>query len=326
MIRPFQLRDTGLVRRLGEQGVLLDAEAALTTNPHPLRRALVGRFVGGHYSTFVWRSDEKRASAFAQIRWEEGFPSAHVVFLGAENSPDGKDGPDIDEEVWQLLLEQLVKETGRCGVHNLVAEASESGPELQVLRRSGFAVYTRQDIWIADQIMEDDTADILGPHEALDDWDVQVLYANIVPGLIQSVEPSPPLDHGQNWVLREKDELAAFVHVRKGTVASWMRLLIHPNAHTKPRDIIRTALYVAEPTPQRPVYCCVRRYQSWLQTSLENAGFRLWGSQAVLVKHIVQHIEPRPVAVQNTMEPQTVPGSSTFVQGFSHREGNHRKK
>jgi hypothetical protein len=325
MIRQFQFRDTGLVRRLGEQGVLLDAEAALTTNPHPLRRALIGRFVGGHYSTFVWGSEEKRARAFAQLRREEGSTSAHVVFLGAEGSLGRKDDPDIDEEVWLPLLEQLVVETGRCGVHNLVAEASETGPELPVLRRSGFAVYTRQDIWIADQIMEDEKADVLRPHEALDDWDIQVLYANIVPGLIQSVEPSPPLDHGQNWVLREKEELAAFVHVRKGTVASWMRLLIHPNAQTMPSDVIRAALSVAEPTPQRPVYCCLRRYQSWLQTPLENAGFRQWGSQAVLVKHIVQHVEPRPVAMQRTMEPQTVPGSSTFVQGFSQIKGNHRK-
>jgi hypothetical protein len=305
MIRPFQLRDTGLVRRLGDQGVLLHAEAALTTNPHPLRHALVSRFVGGEFSTFVWRSEERRASAFVQIRWGEGYPSAHIVSLGAESSLDGENGAVIDEEVWLPLLEELIVEIGRCGVHNLVAEASESGPELPVLRRAGFAVYTRQDIWIADQTVEGETADILRPHEALDDWDVQVLYANILPGLIQSVEPGPP--------------------VRKGTVASWMRLLIHPNAHTKPGDIIRSALCVAEPTPKRPVYCCVRRYQSWLQTSLEIAGFRGWGSQAVLVKHIVQRVEPRSLVKQPILEPQTVPGSSTLVQGFNHPEGNHRK-
>ena len=304
---------------------MLDAEAALTTNPHPLRRALVGRFVGGQYSTFVYRSEANRASAFAQIRWEEGYPSAHLVFLGAENSPEDKDDSIVDEDVWLPLLEQLVVETGGFGIHNLVAEASESGPELPVLRRAGFAVYTRQDIWIADQILEEEEVEVLQPHEVLDDWDVQVLYANIVPGLIQSVEPNPPLDRGQNWVLREEDELAAFVHVRKGTVASWMRLLIHPNAHTEPQDIIRSALCVAEASPQRPVYCCVRRYQSWLQSPLENAGFRQWGSQAVLVKHIVQHVKPRPVAWERALEPQAVPGSSTLVQGFGPRNGNYRK-
>lgn len=312
------------MRRLGEQSVLLHAEAALTTNPHPLRRALVGRFVGGHYSTFVWRSEQNRARAFAQILWEEGSPSAHLVYLGAEGSMDGGEDSGIDEEVWLPLLEQLVVESGRNGVHNLVAEVSESGPELPVLRRSGFAVYTRQDIWIADQVPEEDVDDVLRPHESVDDWDVQVLYANIVPALIQSVEPSPPLDQGQNWILREEDELAAFVHVRKGPVANWMRLLIHPNARTLPRDIISSALSVAEPTLERPVYCCVRRYQSWLQNSLENAGFCLWGSQAVLVKHIVQHVEPRPSAIQRAIEPQAMPGSSTLVQGFSRREGNHR--
>ena len=47
-----------------------------------------------------------------------------------------------------LLLDQAVAEVGQNGIHSLVAEADESGPELPILRRAGFAVYTRQDIWL----------------------------------------------------------------------------------------------------------------------------------------------------------------------------------
>ena len=48
------------------------------------------------------------------------------------------------------LLDQAVSEVGKYGIHSLVAEVDENGPELPILRRAGFAVYTRQDIWVLD--------------------------------------------------------------------------------------------------------------------------------------------------------------------------------
>ena len=130
------------------------------------------------------------------------------------------------------------------------------------------------------------------------------------------------LEVGQNWVLREGSELTAFVHVNRGPVASWMRLLIHPNANTEPKEIIAAALRVIESSADHPVYCSVRRYQSWLQIALGTAGFRLWGSQAVMVKHTVQHAKMAAPVRKGVLEPRMVPGSPPLVQGFSQPHGN----
>jgi hypothetical protein len=290
MIRPFNLRDLALVHRLSEQGILLHAEAALTSSPQPLRSA------------------------------------AQIVFLGAEGGEMDGDGRELDEDVWLSVLDDLVAEVGRRGTHNLVAEVNEIGPELPVLRRSGFAVYTRQDIWVCDQYENTNgQAEILTPRQSVDDWDIQLLYANNVPRLIQLVEPNLPLEYGQSWILREDGELAALIHLHEGRVASWLRLLIHPNANTRPEEIISASLAIKPPTAEHPVYCCVRRYQSWLQSGLEQAGFRHWGSQAVMVKHIAQPIVTQ-AAHAGVLEAQPIPSSSTLVQGFSHPTGNGRHK
>lgn len=327
MIKLFQLRDLPLVIRLGEQGVILEAEAALTRSPHPVRNALANMIVGGHYATYVWRSDQGPDSAFVQIYLEQGSNSARLACLGAAPSADPKIAEShVNEDIWLPLLDELVAMAGRFGAHNLLAEASETGPELPVLRRSNFFVYTRQDIWTTDQSPDGEIVEGLRPRRSADDWDIQVLHSNTVPRLIQTVETDPRLDHGQNWVLREDGELVAFIHLNKGRAATWMRLLIHPNAHSKPREIIKAAVRIVSPSSKNTLYCCVRRYQSWLQDPLAQAGFNYWGSQAVMVRHIAQPVVKQAPVAQGVLDVQAVPGSSTLVQGFSRTNGDGYQK
>jgi hypothetical protein len=322
MIRPFQLRDLALVRRLGERGVLLQAEAALIANPQPVRNALLNKLVGRGYETFVWRSDDRGAAAIVQLNRVCTEPSAHLVFLGADTGrPKNDERTAIDEDVWLSVLDQTVIQSGYRGVHNLIAEVDENGPELPILRRAGFAVYTRQDIWIADDPVSGGSRVSLQARKSVDDWDIQVLYSNIVPGLIHAVEPNPPIQYGMNFVLHERDGLAAFIHLNPGPIADWMRILIHPNAHTKPKDVIKAALHLKQPSTRHPVYCCVRRYQSWLHGSLAKAGFRLWGSQAVMVRHIAQQAKTRAKVASGVLEAQPVTGSTPLIRGFSGKDG-----
>lgn len=316
MIRPFHLRDLALVYRLSERGVVFQTQAALTSVPHPVRRALAHMLVGGRYSTYVWKSDGRDAAAFIQLGWQGGNSSAHLVSLGVE-SPDPESGEGkIDEGIWLSIFDQLAEEAGQLGVYHLVAEAAEDGPELPVLRKAGFAVYTRQDIWVCDQAIAEEGGEQLQPRQSVDDWDINVLYANTVPGLIHSVEPSPPLESGQNWILREGQELAAFINIEKGEVASWMRVFIHPNASTKPTEIIKAAIRTIPPSVDQPMYCCVRRYQSWVLGPLAKAGFKPFGSQAVLVKHLVQPIRSPVPATRPVLEAQAVTGSTPLIRGI----------
>lgn len=327
MIRPFTLRDLTLVRRLSEQGVSLHAEAALADNLQPLRGALVNMVVGADSPTFVCKSQNGDHVGFIQLLIEDNRHHAHILYVSptcdtavADNASSAP-CPHID--TWLALLDHAVMEVGQLGVHSLVAEVSETGPELPVLRRAGFAVYARQDIWLLTDIPDAPSPRrTLRPGDVTDEWDIQLLYANTVPRLVQLVEPVPPSEKGEAWVLRENEELEAFVHIHEGPVATWLRFFIHPNVESDAREIVAAALQVLSTKASRPVYCCVRRYEGWLPSALERTGFRIWGSQAVMVKHTVKHAQTRMPRLSAVMEGQGVPVSSPFIQRHHHRNGS----
>lgn len=331
MIRPFQLRDLALVHRLSEQGISLHTESALTKNVYPIRGALMS-LVGGDFPTYVWKADKNDHAGFIQLHLEEENHHGHILYLSSSSArqpaasaavnreQNGRSlipaPPDIAENAWLPLLDQAVIETGRRGLHSLVAEVDETSDELLRLRRAGFVVYTRQDVWVRQESAQIKNHKILTPRRSTDDWDIQLLYANTVPRLVQLVEPTPPIYNGEGWVLREGNELTAFVHIHDGPVATWMRLYIHPNAEAQIDDIVQSALKVKPPSPTHPIYCCVRRYQSWVQHSLARMGFSLWGSQAVMVKHTVHYLPKSASELVRVVDTQGVTPTTPFVPHY----------
>lgn len=336
MIRPFNLRDLALVHRLSEQGVSLHTKSALTKQVNPVRGALFG-IVGGECPTFVWKSDDRSVAGFIQLGMVEDSPLAHILYVSATSDTAvtlAENGDDtavislpgtINENAWLSLLDQAVGEVGRRGVHSLVAEVDEIGPEFAILRRAGFAVYTRQDIWMLNEVIPQNGADLLRPRQESDDWDIHLLYANTVPRLVQMVEPLPPLDDGTGWVHREDNELAAFVHVHEGPAATWMRLFVHPNAEARVEEILTAVLHLKSPRLNHPIYCCVRRYQSWIQGALEREGFLLWGSQAVMVKHTVYHIPKPSTDLSLMLETQPVSPTTPMARNYQQEPQKNGK-
>ena len=193
MVRSFDLRDLALVRRLSEQGVSLHTESALTNSLNPLRGALFS-LVGGEFPTFVWKLEKGEATGFIQLYLEQNKRHARILFVGSDTAVStsintgatSNNERTINEAIWLPLLDQAVIEIGRRGIHSPVAEVSETGPELPVLQRAGFAVFTRQDIFRLETpaLSKIETAVSpphhtpvkLHPRRATDDWDVQLLY------------------------------------------------------------------------------------------------------------------------------------------------------
>lgn len=329
MIRPFHLRDLPLIYRLSDNGVSLHSEFALTHHPKLMRKALISMIGMGQYPTYVWKDENSRqAWGFVQLHLEDS-SHAHIVHAALNESvPDESISEEEQQSrIWLPFLEQLTAETGRCGVHSLVAEVSETGPELLLLRQAGFAVYTRQDIWVLEERQTFATSLNLRPATSEDEWDIQLLYVNTVPRMVQLVEPMPPVTDVR-YVLREESMLAAFVHLYEGPAGSWLRIYIHPDAETRAADIIAAAIQQHPPHPKNPIYCCVRRYQSWLQNGLAQVGFDHFISQAVMVKHTVQRTQSALPDLATLMEQQGVKGSAPVihpsgVNGYWHHSNNH---
>lgn len=269
--------------------------------------------------TFVWRNETDGATGFIQLLITFDL-SARLVFIGLDPAENGDGARDLfDEDVWLPLLDEVVAAIGRRGLHSLVAEVDESGPELVLLRRAGFAIYTRQDIWMLAARPEACSETSLHLQQPSDEWDVEWLYANTVPPLIQLVEPSPP-EHGELWLLREQGELSAFAHLARGSGATWLQIFIHPNASAQADDIVSAAVQVCDQDEAYPLYCCVRRYQSWLRSALERSNFQLFKSQAVMVKHMSMPIAKKAGALERLLNAQGV-RPTTLLQRYHQDPG-----
>ncbi len=326
MIRLFDFRDLPLVHKLRDHYISFHAETALTSEVHMFRNALAGMFVERDSPTFVWKEENNEAVGIARVHLREGNEIAQLLIGGA--LPAGNNGsmPPAATDLWLPFLDELVHELGKRGVHSIVVEVSETSDELIFLRRSGFAVYTRQDIWALESGEEPPNGNILRPRQAEDDWDINLLYANTVPRLIQLVEPTPPLQDGLGWVMWEDGELAAFVQRYDGIAGSWLRLFIHPGAHTSADQIAKAALQLKAPTPERPLFCCVPRYQSWLQSPLQTLGFKLIDSQAVMVKHTVSRVQ-KGAPERAAMTPaKQVARTTPYIQNQERPNKRRQKK
>jgi hypothetical protein len=282
MIRPFDWRDVSLVKQLSDQGICLDSVTRLTRGTQPLQNALLAYLMPGTGApTLIWK-DNGRA-AFGQLRHRPGEEQARALFIAPAWSEEA-DG-------WLPLVEQLAVEAGGRGGHNLLAEVDEISREFEALRMAGFAIYARQSAWkLAGEISAGAPALSLRAAVSADSISISTLYSNVVPRLIQQVEPPPRPGHG--YVLQREDELIAFLDVRRGPLGIWMEPHVHPEADALSAEMLNAALWMLANSNRagRPVYVCVRRYQDWWQDILQGAGFECLGSQAVMVKRLAVRV------------------------------------
>lgn len=308
MIRPFDLRDVALIRRLSEQGVAMHSKTALADGVSPLRDALLN-IVSSDFPTFVYKSDDGGSDGFVQLHQEKGIENrAHLLYI----SPNITTKSHQIETVWLSLLDQAVQEAGRRGLHTVVAEVDETADALPILREAGFAVYTRQDIYQLMTLPDKPTSSMpaLTMRQKSDDWDVQLLYSNIVPRLVQIVNPNPPTSRAGSWVLRENGELTAYIHLHVGSAATWMRLFMHPDAISSADELLTAVIQLIPGKETHPVYASVRRYQGWQQAPLERIGFARICSQAVMARHTTRQVKKQTGSLRQTRDGKRVSASA----------------
>jgi len=298
MIRPFDWRDVGLVRRLSGQGTCLDAETCFIRGWHSLQSALFGYLAPGVGApTFVWHSGERRngVAAFGQMQHRPGDDLARLLFVAPAYAAAA--GP-----AWEDLIERFAEAAGERGAHNLIAHVNQGCGEFDALRGLGFAVYARQAIWrLAGRpaLAAAAAAPALRPEHSSDSWGIYTLYNNVVPRLIQQVEP-PPKPQRRGYVLEEDGEIVAYLNLERGPLGLWCEPFLHPQAYSRSAEVISSFMRLSGAGADRPVYFCVKSYQDWLHEPLAEAGFQAAGDQAVMVKRLavrLAEVEPSLVAL-----------------------------
>ncbi len=224
----------------------------------------------------------------AQIRYPKGAHSAHLTFLVP--------GETCNIIALPRLLEHLAYQAGSWGALNLIGEVDEHTLVFEAFRRSGFSIYAWQRIWLFNEIparRPSQNGDGFGESDGATGWMVpnssdvfaiHNLYHSVVPALLLPVEPAVD-NHLHGMVYRKNGEITAYADIIYGPKGIWVQPFILPETENV-LDVLSDLLLNLPRRFGRPVHLCVRSYQAWLESALEDISAQIGPRQAVMVKHM----------------------------------------
>lgn len=254
--------------------------------------------------TGVTRNGDRRPHPIGQVHYIHGRRSARLAFLMPE---EGAGQADM-----VLLLERLAFEAGGWGAHNVLAEIEERSPLVETLRRAGFVVYARQQIWRLTGLQCGTPALDLEWQPALpeDEIAIRSLCQSLTPPLVQSAEARPE-SQGNILVYHDPNEPLAIAEGWFGPRGIYVQPLFHPGVDHLPELLAGLVQRIA-PQNIRPLYLAVRSYQAELETPLKNLEAEAGPRQVLMVKYLaglqrVPAYNRRQVVLEGTRAEPTTP-------------------
>lgn len=312
-IRAAKLVDLPLISRLIEKGTALDSELWCTREAVGSQSALLSSIPLPQRELFTLVGRVGRQPVVGQFRLRSYDHLAQMVYIAPSLEAD------ICDTAWLHLIDAITAEAGRRGAHILSAEVDEDSPLFITMRSAGFAVYARQQLWMRapGQPQRDDVLPAMLTEEtAADSGDIQLLYSNLVPRLVQPVVGPPPDCRGFVYrsVAHRPDRpdncVQGYVAVSEGRSGIYLLPYLHPDVLFSEATAIIAGVLSRIPRAERlPVYVCVRRYQDWLEEMLIDLGFVSGKQQAVMVRHIaagVRHAAFAPLSQALEMIPSPI--------------------
>ncbi|PWH19253.1 MAG: hypothetical protein DDG59_03650 [Anaerolineae bacterium] len=306
-IRPFDWRDIFAFHRWRGECVFLHSAWVLTRGPLSMPGAMLSSLTSaGGLVTAVYQTENGGLPLIGQAIQNNGSSWAQLLFLTPAQAVNAVSLAGLHEHFAHVVTPR--------GALRFLADIDEQSPAYEALRQVGYAVYSRQRVW---QLPKETAA---SENARGSSWRFAVegdllairsLYYNIVPPLVQQVEP-PPTEPLRGLVYQTQEALLAYVELKYGQRGIWVQPLFHPdlqNLKTVWSDLIAQVPYRFA----RPVYVCVRSYQAWLEPVLESLGAEASPQQAVMVKHLSlprRVIQPIAMPILESGQPEI---SAPFV-------------
>ena len=272
-VRPLDLLDLFTLYHYRHQLIALDSARALTRGSWMGLSSMLS-YLNPHREVATAISLHKGAVLIGQVTHSNASPHANLAFLAPEES-----SPHMQAS----LLDYLSVQAGEWGCLSLLAEVDECSPVFKALRQSGFSMYAWQRFWKLNDPQEPNNEIPWNEPVDSDLIEIQSLYNLIVPAMLQPIEPLP--HHAAGLVCRQEGDIQAYISLKYGSAGIWAQPFIHPDAACLPAWM--TAMLTAIPDRRnRPVYVCIRSYQAWLESILEELGASAGERQAVMVRHL----------------------------------------
>ena len=278
-IRPFDWRDLPTLHRYRNQSEIYDFIESKYILSFQKDLTLLSSFPSatGVFTSVSVNSDDTNQTLIGQATHAAGSQCVQMTFLAPDSA--------LDSEAIPPLLNHLSDRSSKLGAFRLLADVDESTLAFEALRQAGFGIYARQRIWkLAGHPSGESEEMSWQPATDGDLIAVRSLYHNLIPGLVQQVEPFPE-ERLDGLVYRQGDEVLAYAELEYGRRGIWMQPFIHPDAEKVAHrliDLLQNLPYRLS----RPIYVCVRSYQSWLEPAIKNLGAEPGSRQALMVKHL----------------------------------------
>lgn len=276
-VKNFTPMDLALLRRLASRGLSLDT-VALIRDANPLETAMLGAvgLIGRGRPTFILRTEQEDYAAQIHV---EGTRARLILVAPCPQ-------PEHPTNTWLTLLENLLEQAGRRGAYLVTAEVPINGVALELFRRTGFTVYSRQNLYYLEKPAFEPAAEtpqlLVRPVQDDDYPRLNALYTSTVPKLVQQADPPP----SGGW-----EGLAVLLDGRlRGYICTWQGkqgILLQPYFHPELYDLAGAAFQQAiTHLGMRRVYVRMLTYQEWLRRPLEQElGFVEWATYALMVRH-----------------------------------------
>lgn len=278
-VRPFEWHDLPMLYRYRNQSVFLDTALLLTRGPLVLSGALFSALAPSlGVFTYIFHHDgAQEKTVVGQFIHPAGSPLAHLTFF----SPQER----LDAPLLARLLEHMLAELGERGALRLLAEVDEESPAFEVLRSNGFGVYTRQRIWqVSARPAPNESSEAWRPARPQDEGAIRALYNNLVPGMVQQIEPFIS-QRPKGMVYYQGGDLLAYVELRYGHLGIWAHPFVHPATDEVSERFVDFLSNIPN-RRSRPVYVCIRSYQAWLEATMEILGAEAGPRQAVMARQL----------------------------------------
>lgn len=163
-------------------------------------------------------------------------------------------------------------------------------------------MYAWQRVWKLPKLEKPDEDSSWREAEETDWPAVQSLHGQVIPALIQPMDALSKQASG--LVCRPEGILQAYVAVNSGPAGIWIQPLVPPDSGCGPERLAGLAGWGS-----RPVYVCVRSYQAWLETVLEDLGAEAGPRQAVMVRRLakIQKAEEKVSAIDKVLVKPVAP-------------------
>lgn len=276
-IRPLAIFDLPYVYSFREEAIGLDTARTLTRG-NPLGAVGLMAYVNPAKHIYAAIINGSKDSVLGGIIHTRDETFAKLLYLAPASQLGHPDLP--------ALIENLSVQAGEWGAFHVIAEVDERSDAFVPLRRAGFSVYAWQRMWDVSQIAESSSGVEWTRVRSVHLPSLQNLYHQIVPPLLQPVEPQP--NDAMAWMCNEG--VKCYVSVSQGVYGIVLSPLIHPEATDVGGKL--AALVASLPDRRnRPVYVCVRSYQAWLEPVLADLGAQGADREAVMVKHLAHLVK-----------------------------------